>query len=74
MLRVQALSLTSLHAGDAHMLEAAQTAFLERRTPDDAPGVRGKCSAKISGCANERVPVHVHAMRQQAATTTTTTD
>lgn len=64
MLRVQALSLTSLHAGDARSLEAAQSAFLDRRTPDDAPGIRGKCSAKISGCANERVPVHVHAMRQ----------
>ena len=34
-------------------------------TPDDAPGVRGKCSAKVPGCANERVPVHVHAMRMR---------
>src|SRR5262249_31195033 len=61
MLRVQALSLTTLH-GDAQTLDGAQAAFLERRTPDDAPGIRGKCSAKVPGCANERVPVHVHAM------------
>lgn len=42
----------------------AQEAFLDRRTPDDAPGIRGKCSAKVKGCANERVPAHSHAMRQ----------
>jgi hypothetical protein len=59
MLRVQALSLTALHAPSP----AADFAFLERRTPDDAPAIRGKCSAKIPGCANERVPVHVHEMR-----------
>lgn len=63
MLRAQALALASLQ-GSEPLLGAAQAAFLERRTPDDAPGVRGKCSAKVPGCANERVPVHVHAMRQ----------
>jgi tetratricopeptide (TPR) repeat protein len=63
LLRVQALSLASLRA-DAATLGATEAAFLERRTPDAAPGIRGKCSTKIPGCANERVPVHVHAMRQ----------
>jgi cytochrome c553 len=62
MLRAQALALTTLHA-DANVALGAEAAFLERRTPDDAPGIRGKCSAKVPGCANERVPVHVHVMR-----------
>jgi hypothetical protein len=56
MLRVQALALPN----DAD----AQTAFLDRRTPDDAPSIRGKCSATIKGCANERVPVHTHPLKQ----------
>jgi hypothetical protein len=59
MLRVQALALPN----DAE----AQTAFLDRRTPDDAPGIRGKCSATIKGCANERVPVHTHPLKQPAS-------
>jgi hypothetical protein len=65
MLRVQALALVGLRA-DAHVLEAAEAAFLERRTPDTAPLVRGKCSANVPGCANERIPVHVHSMRQKS--------
>lgn len=64
MLRVQALALPFLGA-DRSLSARAEAAFLERRTPDDAPGVRGKCSAKVPGCANERVPVHVHAMRMR---------
>ncbi len=64
MLRVQALALVGLRA-DARTLEATEAAFLERRTPDAAPSIRGKCSAKVPGCANERVPVHVHGMRQK---------
>jgi hypothetical protein len=62
MLRVQALALGALGA-DETTRARAETAFLDRRTPDEAPGVRGRCSAKVPGCANERVPVHVHAMR-----------
>ena len=62
LLRVQALALMGLHA-DAQTLEATEAAFLERRTPDAAPSIRGKCSAKIPGCANERIPVHIHPMR-----------
>ena len=61
MLRVQALSLAALHA-DLASLGASEAAFLERRTPDAAPGVRGRCSSRVPGCANERVPVHVHTM------------
>jgi hypothetical protein len=66
MLRVQALALAGLRA-DPRTLAATEAAFLVRRTPDAAPGIRGKCSAKVPGCANERVPVHVHAMRPWAA-------
>jgi hypothetical protein len=62
MLRVQSLALASLDA-DADVRTRAEAAFLERRTPDEAPAVRGRCSAKVLGCANERVPVHVHPMR-----------
>jgi hypothetical protein len=64
LLRVQALSLAGLHAEPA-LLAATEAAFLERRAPDAAPSVRGKCSARVPGCANERVPVHVHTMRQR---------
>jgi hypothetical protein len=68
LLRVQSLSLDALeHAGVSvrhDQLEQARDAFLERRTPDDAPRIRGRCSATISGCANERLSVHTHAMRR----------
>ncbi|MFO0737376.1 MAG: multiheme c-type cytochrome [Labilithrix sp.] len=56
MLRIQSLAIP----GSA----PAQEAFLDRRTPDDAPGIRGKCSKNVRGCANERVPAHTHVMRQ----------
>jgi hypothetical protein len=65
MLRVQALALADLGA-DPALANAAQDAFLERRTPDDAPAIRGRCSARVPGCANERIPVHVHEMRYAA--------
>ena len=61
-LRVQALSLDALNAPKTQ-IDAAKDAFLERRTPDDGPGIKGKCSAKVPGCALERDPVHVHQMR-----------
>jgi hypothetical protein len=54
LLRVQALAVSD---------PEAEAAFLERRTPDDAPRIRAKCSATVEGCAVERIPVHVHAMR-----------
>ncbi len=59
LLRVQALSLEAM-GRDA---EAAKDAFLAVRPPDDAPGVRGKCSKNVVGCANERNPVHTHPLR-----------
>jgi len=66
LLRVQALALQAPEMSvDAPTRAAAEAAFLERRTPDAAPSIRGKCSANVPGCANERVPVHVHAMRQR---------
>jgi hypothetical protein len=55
LLRVQALAIPTS--------APAQEAFLDRRTPDDAPSIRGKCSANVPGCANERVPAHSHLMR-----------
>jgi len=66
LLRVQALALQvpGLRV-DPSTRAAAEAAFLERRTPDAAPSIRGKCSATVPGCANERIPVHVHPMRQR---------
>ena len=62
-LRVQSLSLDALGAPQPEC-EAARAAFLERRLPDDGPAIKGKCSAKVPGCALERDPVHVHLMKQ----------
>jgi tetratricopeptide (TPR) repeat protein len=66
LLRVQALSLRdpALRA-DLSTQAAAEAAFLDRRNPDAAPAIRARCSATIPGCANERIPVHVHVMRAQ---------
>ena len=62
MLRVQSISLRALHA-DPKWQGPAESAFLERRVPDDASAIRARCSARVPGCANERLPVHVHSMR-----------
>lgn len=62
-LRVQSLSLDALGAPQPEC-DAARAAFLERRLPDDGPAIKGKCSAKVPGCALERDPVHVHPMKQ----------
>jgi hypothetical protein len=59
LLRVQALSLADL-PGDPAVRARAMAEYLNRRSPDDAPAVRGKCSATIKGCANERLTVHAH--------------
>lgn len=61
LLRVQALSLESLAPGHVG-ITGANEAFLNVRTPDDAPALRAKCSRDVPGCANERNPVHVHAL------------
>ena len=31
--------------------------------PDDTPRIKSQCSAKVPGCALERIPVHVHPLR-----------
>lgn len=64
LLRAQALALGALGA-DSALVARATDAFLERRTPDDAPAIRSKCSAIAPGCALERLPVHVHEMRKR---------
>jgi predicted Zn-dependent protease len=65
MLRVQALALEALGGGNENGDDAAaaKRAYLEFRSPDDAPRIRSACSKNVPGCALERVPVHVHAMR-----------
>jgi hypothetical protein len=65
-LRVQALALERLGAPE-DVVRVAKDAYFERRTPDDAPGIKAKCSAKVPGCAMERVPVHVHETRPVGA-------
>ena len=62
LLRVQALALAALHAPNEEV-DAAKTAYLEFRSPDDAPRIRGLCSKNVPGCALERIPVHVHETR-----------
>lgn len=62
LLRIQALALETLGA-DPALVERAREAWLAFRAPDRAPAVRGACSARVPGCALERVPVHVHVMR-----------
>ena len=62
LLRVQALAGRTLGWSTADR-DRADDAFLARRVPDDAPGIRGACATNVPGCANERNPVHVHAMR-----------
>jgi tetratricopeptide (TPR) repeat protein len=62
LLRIQALSLGALGADEAET-EAARKAWQAFRPADVIPSLKGKCSAKVPGCALERNPVHVHAMR-----------
>ncbi|CAN5692893.1 hypothetical protein BH09MYX1_BH09MYX1_53190 [soil metagenome] len=62
-LRVQSLSLDALGA-PLPECNLARAAFLDRHAPDDGPSIKGKCSATVPGCALERDPVHVHAMKQ----------
>lgn len=61
LLRIQALSLAALDA-PPDVVFAAQTAHAAVLA-DPVPAVRGKCSAKVPGCANERIPVHTHTLR-----------
>jgi tetratricopeptide (TPR) repeat protein len=64
MLRVQALALETLSpTGNLELRNKAKSAFLERRTPDEAPGVRNRCNLTVPGCAQERIAVHAHTLR-----------
>jgi hypothetical protein len=60
-LRVQAMGADALGAADR---ADAMQAYLDRRTPDDAPGLRNACNKGVPGCVLERSPVHVHVMRK----------
>ena len=62
LLRIQALSLDGLGARAAEVT-SAEEAYGRVFPADMIPRVRAKCSATVPGCANERVPVHTHAMR-----------
>lgn len=57
LLRIQALAL------DPSIADAAMSAFLEHRPPDNTPRVRSACSREVPGCARERLPVHTHPLR-----------
>jgi tetratricopeptide (TPR) repeat protein len=65
LLRIQALSLGALGAPPAQVA-AAEDAYSRVLVADMVPRVRAKCSATVPGCAEERVPVHAHAMRPAA--------
>ena len=60
LLRVQALALRALGSPEA---EQGAAAYERHRSADFVPRVRAACSAKVPGCAEERSPVHAHAMR-----------
>jgi tetratricopeptide (TPR) repeat protein len=62
LLRVSWLALDKLGA-PTEQVARAEAAFLERRTPDDAPAIRARCSKNVPGCARERDPVHVIDLR-----------
>ena len=62
LLRIQALSLASLGA-PAGEVAAAEDAYARALVADMVPRVRARCSATVPGCAEERQPVHQHAMR-----------
>lgn len=62
LLRIQALSLAALGA-PASEVARAEDAYARVLVADMVPVVRARCSAKVPGCAEERKPVHAHAMR-----------
>lgn len=64
LLRIQALSLNALSA-EPDEIEAAWAAWQKVRPADQIPRVKAKCSKDVPGCALERAPVHVHALRMK---------
>jgi len=61
LLRVQALALRELPAPAALRTQAEQ-AFLRHRVRDDGSVLRSRCAMEVVGCAQERTPVHLHAL------------
>ena len=64
LLRIQALSLGALNA-EPDETDAAWAAWQKVRPADQIPRVKAKCSKDVPGCALERAPVHVHALRMK---------
>ncbi|MBA3396564.1 MAG: hypothetical protein H0T89_28290 [Deltaproteobacteria bacterium] len=63
LLRSQATALAALDAPDA---EAAQTAYTRFRSPDEAAGLRIRCSLGSDRCARDRNPVHTLPLRPES--------
>jgi hypothetical protein len=61
LLRVQALALREMPA-PAALRREAEEAFLRYRVRDDGSALRSRCSMEVVGCAQERTPVHLHAL------------
>jgi tetratricopeptide (TPR) repeat protein len=60
MLRSQYLALAALEVPGA---EAARRAYLSHRAPDALSSLRLRCGQADPQCAEERLPVHTHALR-----------
>ncbi len=70
LLRSQATALAALDAPDA---EAAQTAYTRFRSPDEAAGLRIRCSLGSDRCARDRNPVHTLPLRAEGSDATCAT-
>jgi len=64
LLRIQALSLGALGAAEKET-SAAWDEWQRVRPADIIPSIKAKCSKNVPGCALERAPVHVHALRMK---------
>lgn len=64
LLRIQALSLGALHAPEKET-SLAWDEWQKVRPADIIPSIKAKCSKNVPGCALERSPVHIHAMRMK---------
>lgn len=64
LLRIQALSLGALRAPEKET-SLVWDEWQKVRPADVIPSIKAKCSKNVPGCALERSPVHVHAMRMK---------
>jgi hypothetical protein len=64
LLRTQAVALAALHDPAA---EAAQTAYVRFRSPDEAATLRIRCAKQSARCARDRNPVHTLPLRAEPA-------